>query len=98
MYYNKQIILLTVSRIENMAIMCNRSKIKILLVCTSGERIGWSFWRKGQGQSEHGFLFSSGEWEDCAQIRLIDGYKWHDYPCNGFLSHYSCICEYSKYF
>jgi hypothetical protein len=70
----------------------------MLFVCISGERIGWSFWRSGQGPSQSGFLFVRGTWEDCAQIRLHDGYKWHDYPCDGLLSHYSYICEYSKYF
>ena len=70
----------------------------MLFVCISGERISWSFWGAGQGPSQNGFLFSRGTWEDCAIICLTDSYKWHDYPCSGLLSHYSYICEYSKYF
>ncbi|XP_063408953.1 probable serine/threonine-protein kinase irlD [Mytilus trossulus] len=36
-----------------------------------------------------------GTFEDCAQIRVNDGYTWYDFPCSGGPAyHYSSICEY----
>lgn len=57
----------------------------------------WGNWGSGQGPGNRGFLFSSGQLEDCSVIRTDDNYTWHDYPCNYQSYHYSSICEYSKY-
>lgn len=62
-----------------------------------GQKMTWSNWERGQGPVNGGFLFSGGQFEDCAMIRKDDGYKWHDYACNLPSNHYGSICEYSKY-
>ncbi|CAC5407412.1 unnamed protein product [Mytilus coruscus] len=63
----------------------------------NGQEMTWGNWERGQGPGNSGFLFSSGQWEDCAVIRKDDGYKWHDYACNLPQYHCSSICEYSKH-
>ncbi|XP_063410145.1 lithostathine-1-alpha-like [Mytilus trossulus] len=61
----------------------------------TGEKMTWGYWQHGQGVTQTGFLFAKGTFEDCAQIRVNDGYKWHDFPCSGGPAyHYSSICEY----
>ncbi|XP_078336878.1 uncharacterized protein LOC111134481 [Crassostrea virginica] len=56
----------------------------------------YSNWEPGQGPSQSGFLFVSGDLEDCALMRIEDGFRWHDYPCSNFLYHYSFICQHKK--
>ncbi|XP_076451774.1 uncharacterized protein LOC143287566 [Babylonia areolata] len=55
----------------------------------SGHRVryGYSNWASGQ-PSCHILCF-----EDCAQMRLDDGGRWHDYKCD-WIEDYSYICQY----
>nr|XP_022335749.1 macrophage mannose receptor 1-like [Crassostrea virginica] len=53
----------------------------------------YSNWEPGEGPYQSGFLFVSGDLEDCALMRIEDGFRWHDYPCSNFLYHYSFICQ-----
>lgn len=56
----------------------------------------YSNWEPGQGPSQSGFLFAAGDLEDCAIMRIQDGFRWHDYPCSNFFYHYSFICQHKK--
>ena len=47
----------------------------------------------GGGSSSPGFLFSTRNIDDCAEIRSSDHYRWHDGPCAG---HYPFLCQYGK--
>ncbi|CAG2219738.1 unnamed protein product [Mytilus edulis] len=60
----------------------------------NGQKMTWGNWERGQGPGHKGFLFSGGQFEDCAVIRKDDGYKWHDYACNLPSYRYGSICEY----
>ncbi|OWF41067.1 Brevican core protein [Mizuhopecten yessoensis] len=65
-------------------------------VWVDGSHIEYGNWHPGQGPTTHnGFFFSSSTFEDCAEMRLDDGGKWHDYPCGGLRYSYSYVCEYA---
>ncbi|XP_062610544.1 mucin-2-like [Saccostrea cucullata] len=59
-------------------------------------RMPYSNWESGQGPSQSGFLFAAGDLEDCALMKIQDGFRWHDYPCSNFFYHYSFICQHKK--
>ncbi|XP_076085502.1 hepatic lectin-like [Mytilus galloprovincialis] len=61
------------------------------------EKMTWGYWKDGQGVTRTGSLqLAKGYIEDCAQIRVVDSYKWHDKPCSfGPAYQYSSICEYN---
>lgn len=64
----------------------------------TGERMTWGYWRHGHGRSHTGFLFHKRMFQDCAQIRTDDRYRWYGFPCRGRIGfHYSSICEYCKF-
>lgn len=56
----------------------------------------YSHWSSGQGPSQTGFLFSDGGHEDCALMKIDDGFRWHDYECSLLFYHYSFICQHGK--
>ncbi|XP_056008877.1 macrophage mannose receptor 1-like [Ostrea edulis] len=58
-------------------------------------KMTYSNWKSGQGPSQSGFFLSSGSFEDCALMRVDDGFRWHDYDCSNILYHYSFICQYA---
>ncbi|XP_060069267.1 uncharacterized protein LOC132549356 [Ylistrum balloti] len=65
-------------------------------VWVDGTLMKYGNWHQGQGPTtHHGFFFSTSTFEDCAEMRLDDGGKWHDYPCGGLHYSYSYICEYA---
>lgn len=57
---------------------------------TTGEEVTWSYWAKGQPKTWP-FTIS---FEDCAQMRRSEGWRWHDYSCNLALYHYNSICQF----
>ncbi|CAE1227690.1 unnamed protein product [Acanthosepion pharaonis] len=57
---------------------------------TTGEEVTWSYWAKGQPKTWP-FTIS---FEDCAQMRRSEGWRWHDYTCNLALYHYNSICQF----
>lgn len=73
--------------------VCFTFSIHFLLI---GEKITWENWERGQGPTNRGFLHPSGIFEDCALLKINDGYRWHDYLCSSKLFEYTSICEYSK--
>eukprot|EP00105_Crassostrea_gigas_P010869 XP_011426290.2 PREDICTED: C-type mannose receptor 2-like [Crassostrea gigas] len=59
-------------------------------------KMTYSHWGPGQGPSQSGFLFSDGGHEDCALMKIHDGFRWQDYECSLFFYHYSFICQHDK--
>uniref|UniRef100_A0A8W8JZS4 C-type lectin domain-containing protein n=1 Tax=Magallana gigas TaxID=29159 RepID=A0A8W8JZS4_MAGGI len=66
------------------------------LIHAGDPKMTYSHWSSGQGPSQSGFLFSDGGHEDCALMKIHDGFRWHDYECSLFLYHYSFICQHDK--
>ncbi|KAK3583797.1 hypothetical protein CHS0354_022842 [Potamilus streckersoni] len=62
-------------------------------VWVTGEAVA-SGYRKWAPDQPSCYIFTPCH-EDCANLRLSDGYKWHDYPCDTpGLYEYSYICQF----
>lgn len=58
--------------------------------------ITYNHWNPDQGPNQSGFIFASGSHEDCALMKIHDGFRWYDYECSLFLYHYSFICQHGN--
>lgn len=69
--------------------MCKKNRL-------GDPKMTYSHWGPGQGPSQSGFLFSDGGHEDCALMKIHDGFRWQDYECSLFFYHYSFICQHGN--
>ena len=68
----------------------------LVLLHVTGEKVtsGYQNWDSGQPSCWLPEFMCT---EDCAVLRLDEGYKWHDYFCAATRFEYAFICQYGKF-